>query len=228
MQKAKPVGRGAASRKYDILTALGTFALGLGKTEQRRILRFITLMTARYNWAYDDLSVGQREIAMMWSCDERTVKREMAWFRGQGWLHVRIQGVRGRVTSYRLGLDNIWADTQNDWRKVGPDFETRMSITNGDEAPNVVKLTPKTPVPAPDVSVGTEWSLAQAILYQEDAAKFAAWFAALERHDRIGGRLMLKAPSKFHAAYVLTHHTANVLRACKSVDDSVNDVSIIV
>ena len=78
MHSLRPTGRGASSRKYDILTALGAFALRGSKHEQRRMLRFMLLITARYNWRRDRLSVGQREIAMMWSCDERTVKREMA------------------------------------------------------------------------------------------------------------------------------------------------------
>ena len=81
MQIARPVGRQAASRKYDLLTALGVHACHGDKHLQRLVLRFMTLIVARYNWQHDDLSVGQREIAALWAVDERTVKREMAKLR---------------------------------------------------------------------------------------------------------------------------------------------------
>jgi hypothetical protein len=227
MQIQKPVGRGAAARKYDILTSLGTFALSLGKSDQRRALRLITLITARYNWAGDELSVGQREIARMWSCDERTVKREMAWFRGQGWLVVHVQGARGRVTRYGLGIEKILEDTKTVWGHVGPDFQTRMAVHAGEDTPNnVVPLQPTKPVNAPDVSDGSEWALAQAILHQENPARYGAWFAALKRHERVGGRLVLVAPTRFHAGYVLTHLMDPLLAACRSVDDGISDVVI--
>ena len=95
MHSLRPTGRGASSRKYDILTALSAFALRGSKHEQRRVLRFMLLITARYNWRRDRLSVGQREIAMMWSCDERTVKREMARLKALGWLKVIKQAFFG-------------------------------------------------------------------------------------------------------------------------------------
>ena len=231
MIRAKPVGRGAASRKYDILTALGSHALSLGKSEQRRVLRLMTLITARYNWAHDELSVGQRDIAKMWSCDERTVKREMAWFRAKGWLIVQTQGARGRVSKYGLGLNQIFVDTQNIWEAVGPDFQTRMSIeqTGADPEPsNVVPLNSTQSVAGPDISDGSEWALAQAILHQENPAQYSAWFAALKRSDRIAGRVQLRAPTKFHAAYVLTHLIPTITRACQSVDGDVTGIEIIV
>ena len=86
MQLVKPAGHRDAARKYDIITALGAYALARNKHDQRLVLRLITLMTARYNWARNELAVGQREIARLWSVDERTVKREMAKLRGCGWL----------------------------------------------------------------------------------------------------------------------------------------------
>jgi len=112
MLSPKPVGRDAAARKYDIITALGAYALAGGKHDHRLVLRFITLVTARYNWARNELAVGQREIAQLWSVDERTVKREMAKLRGCGWLVVTRQGARGRVTAYGLDLDAILEKTR--------------------------------------------------------------------------------------------------------------------
>jgi hypothetical protein len=99
MQVKRPAGRHASVVKYDILTALGAFALSQPKSPQRLVLRFMTLVTARYNWSRNELAVGQREIAKLWTVDERTVKREMAKLRAMGWLVVKKQGVRGRVSA---------------------------------------------------------------------------------------------------------------------------------
>jgi len=224
MNFAKPVGRGAAARKYDLLTAMGAFALAQGKAPQRLVLRLMTLVTARYNWGRDELAVGQREIARLWGCDERTVKREMAKLRAMGWLEVRRQGARGRVTEYALGLERILEDTKGRWDAIGPDFALRMGEA---PAPEVVPLPVRGEVPAPDISKGTEWVLAQAILHAEDAATYGAWLRHLVRQERAGGRLVLRAPSRFHAAYVETHLKGRVLAACEAVDEEVSDVMVV-
>ena len=225
MQVARPVGRGASARKYDILTALGTYALAQGKHDQRRVLRLITLITARYNWGRDLLAVGQREIARMWSVDERTVKREMAMMRAKGWLVVHRQGTRGRVTEYGLDVEQLMSDTSDHWAAVGSDFELRMG--QGDHASaDVVPLPVKGNVTAPDVTDGTEWSLACALLHAEDAGVYASWIAGLERISRTGGRLVLKAPSRFHGVYVQTHLERRLLTACQEVDSDIQDVRI--
>lgn len=226
MLAVKPVGRNASARKYDILTALGAYALARGKHEQRLVLRFLTLITARYNWARDELAVGQREIASLWSVDERTVKRDMAKLRGLGWLVVKRQGARGRVTQYGIALETVLQATQPQWAAVGPDFALRMH--GAPDTDRVVPLPTSGQVRAPDLSDGTEWALAQAILYQEDTASYGAWLAALRRADRAGGRLVLKAPSRFHAAYVSTHLLSRVEAACRAVDEQVAEVVLIV
>ena len=221
----KPVGRSASVIKYDLITALGAFALSLGKADQKRVLRLITLITARYNWARNELAVGQREIARLWSCDERTVKREMARLRGAGWLVVRRQGARGRVTEYELDRDRVLLDTKPVWPAVGPDFVIRMDDTP--EATSVVPFRGPIDVPPPDLSTGTEWALAQAVLHREDPASFGSWMRALERDSRAGGRLMLRAPSRFHAAYVQTHLASRILTACQAIDGDVSAVEIV-
>lgn len=229
MLNTKPVGRGAASRKYDLITALGAHALSLGKFDQRRVLRLITLITARYNWARNELTVGQREIARLWSCDERTVKRETAHLRGIGWLVVKRQGARGRVTEYQIDLDRILQDTRTNWARVGPDFEIRLEGVDKGQGVDrsVVPFPASGKVGPPDVSSGTEWVLAQAILHREDAASFGSWLSALERDSRAGGRLTLRAPSRFHAAYVQTHLSDRILIASRAVDESVSEVIVI-
>ncbi|MFD1807144.1 hypothetical protein ACFSHQ_00730 [Gemmobacter lanyuensis] len=95
MAQAKLMGRNASARKYDILTALGVHACRGDKHLQRLVLRLITLIVARYNWQSDELCVGQREIAQLWSVDERTVKRDMARLREIGWLTVKAAAARG-------------------------------------------------------------------------------------------------------------------------------------
>ena len=226
MSSLKLVGRAAASRKYDLLTALGAYALARSKHDQRLVLRLITLVTARYNWAREELAIGQREIARLWSVDERTVKREMAKLRALGWLSVRRQGARGRVTEYRLEINAVLRATEASWDAVGPDYALRMGCGAG-ETDRVVPLPVNGDVPAPDVSAGTEWALAQALLHGQDAGTYGAWLRALERCERAGGRLTLRAPSRFHAAYVQTHLAGAVLAACQAVDDDVSEVRII-
>jgi len=220
---ARLTGPGAAARKYDIITALGAHALSAGKHEQRLILRFITLITARYNWAREELACGQREIAQLWSVDERTVKRDMAKLRALGWLEVTRPGARGRVGQYRLCIEAIWAATEPEWANVGPDFALRMGAAPPPE--NVVPLRP-VDVAAPDVTTGTEWALAQAVLHQEDASVYGAWIKGLTREGRAGAQLTLIAPSRFHASYVQTHLMGRIMAALTAVDGEVTDLRI--
>ena len=143
MQLPRPVGREAASRKYDILSALMAFALSNDKHVQRQVLRVMALITTRYNWQRDELTMGQGEIARLWSVDDRTVKREMARLRAQGWLVLKRQGARGRVSSYGIDLNRMLEDTRPAWPLIGEDFISRLEPTGatvGQGASNVVPL----------------------------------------------------------------------------------------
>lgn len=224
MQFAKPVGRNAAVQKYDVLTALGSWALGQSKTQQRTALRLITLITARYNWQRDRLAVGQHEIARLWSCDVRTVKREMARLRAIEWLSLRVQGRRGRVAEYSLGLESIFNDTRPSWANVGPDFACRLET---DRTETVVPLMPKGPAPQPDIRADDEWSLAAGIVHREDPALYGAWIHALVPVERAGGVLKLKAPSRFHAAYVDTHLRERLLQALCQVGAEADELRLV-
>lgn len=219
----KPVGRAAASVKYDLLTAMGAYALAQPKGEQRLVLRIMTLITARYNWARDELAVGQREIARLWHVDERTVKREMAKLRGKGWLVTKRQGARGRVSEYGLDFERIYDTTKANWVDVGPDFDLRMQ---GAPEEKVVPLPLRGAVSAPDISDGTEWSLTQALVHADDPALYASWVKGLERINRAGSRLVLRAPSRFHAAYVETHLKPMLLMLCQTVDADIAELSL--
>ena len=225
MLARKPTGRGASAIKYDLLTAMGSFALSQRKGSQLLVFRLLTLVTARYNWQRDHLAVGQREIARLWDVDERTVKREMAKLRGMGWLTLKRQGARGRVSEYGLSIERILEDTEPSWEAVGPDFVYRLSQED-EPASNVVPLRAGEAAPKPDTSDGLEWSLAKALLHEEDAATYSSWIAALQREDRVGEHLTLIAPSRFHATYVVTHLKARILSACRDVDDTITNVMI--
>ncbi|QDY71002.1 hypothetical protein [Qingshengfaniella alkalisoli] len=225
MLQPKATGRFAAARKYDLLTAMGAYALGQGKGPQQLTLRLMTLVTARYNWSRNELAVGQREIARLWNVNERTVKREMAKLRGMGWIRLKRAAVRGRVAEYGLEIDQILQDTRDHWRAVGPDFELRMGH---EPTETVVPLPVKGQVTAPDCSDGTEWSLAKAVLHSEDPALYAAWGQALSRDGRAGGRLTLRAPSRFHAAWVEQHLKDRLTRICRQIDPDVSEVVILV
>lgn len=227
MLHPKAVGRNAAARKYDLLTAMGAYALSQDKGPQRLVLRLMTLITARYNWTRDELTVGQREIARLWAVDERTVKREMAKLRALGWLVVKRQGARGRVTEYGMDIETVLDATRAQWAAVGTDFEMRMR-GQPEQSDKVVPLQAASNVPAPDISDGSEWSLTQAILHTEDLAVYGSWIRALERADRVGGRLTLTAPSRFHASYVDMHLKHRILSVCQSIDDSVSEIVILV
>lgn len=224
MQLPRPVGREAASRKYDILSALMAFALSRDKHVQRQVLRMMALITTRYNWQRDELTMGQGEIARLWSVDERTVKREMARLRAQGWLVLKRQGARGRVSAYGMDLDRMLADTRPAWPLIGEDFISRLEPEAAGQGPSNVVPLRSAPVPVADGSV---WAEAQASLLAEDAVLYGAWLHALAQAGREANCLTLAAPTRFHATYVSTNLKERVLAALRRVDPSVRDVRIV-
>ena len=225
MQFLRPVGREAASRKYDILSALMAFALARDKHVQRQVMRLMALITTRYNWPRAELTMGQGEIARLWSVDARTVKREMARLRAQGWLVLKRQGARGRVSSYGIDLNRMLDDTRPAWPLIGPDFIERLQPDEraGQGPSNVVPLRAVSP-PAQGCSI---WAAAQASLHAEDAATYGAWFHALTDAGLEANSLTLAAPTRFHATYVDTNLKEKLLSALRRVDPSVRDVRIV-
>lgn len=223
MQILKPVGREAASKKYDLLSAMMAHALAGDKHRQRLVLRLMALVTTRYNWARDELSIGQKEIARLWSVDERTVKREMAKLRGLGWLEQKHAGARGRVATYSLGIDRLLLDTRPEWALIGPDFVERLS-GGATPAPSDSTVVPfQRPQPVPPEGL---WGRAQMQLAAEDPPTFGAWFAPLTEIGVVQGRLELLAPTRFHAAYVMTHFGERLRMAARRADPSIRDVHV--
>ncbi len=204
MHMIRAVGREAAAKKYDLLSAMMAHALAGDKHRQRLVLRLMALITTRYNWQRDELAVGQREIARLWCVDERSVKREMARLRALGWVVVKQQGARGRVSVLRLDLDRIMLDTRGEWQNIGPDYVARIGGAGGSDAGpdtgNVVPLRRAEAMPAEGV-----WAEARARLAGEDRALYDAWFAGLAEAGVADGCLTLFAPTRFHATYVQTH-----------------------
>ncbi|MEC7761494.1 MAG: hypothetical protein VX874_06230 [Pseudomonadota bacterium] len=223
MELAKPVGQAAASRKYDILSALMAFALSQDKHRQRQVMRMMSLITTRYNWQRDELSMGQEAIAALWSCDTRTVKREMAKFLSMGWLVMKRRGARGRVSVYGIDLTRMMEDTRPAWPNIGEDFVARVDPDRPEPvASNVVALRQ---VAAP-VADGSVWAEAQALLHAEDGATYGAWFHGLTEADRHEGWLILAAPTRFHATYVETHLMARLMGAIRRIDPTVAGVRL--
>lgn len=212
MQSRRLTGPGAGVQKYDVLTALGTFALAADRSTQRRILRLITLITARYNWARNELSIGRTDIARLWSVNERTVKRELGALKALGFLLVKRPGARGRVTTYTLDLTEVDRASEPVWDKVGPDFRARMDAQ--ERAGDTVIQFPNQSA-TPDQQV---WVRAKALLRRDDPARTQAWFEPLTCTACRGGSLILKAPSQFHANYVSTHLIGEVIRAVSAID----------
>ncbi|MEL7129213.1 MAG: DnaA N-terminal domain-containing protein [Pseudomonadota bacterium] len=198
------IGPQAAARKYDLLSAMGAFALGRGATEQRVVLRFITLITARYNWQNAELSIGQHDIARLWNVTTRTVKREILWLRRHGWLEVTRQGSRGTVSRYRLGLERIVEDTAPYWPAVGPDFVARMSAKATVSSQKVVTVDFQARTIA-ELEGDPRWTDTLRALQKSDPSGYASWYMKLDFVSYDGGCLTIAAPNSFVRAYLETH-----------------------
>lgn len=226
MHLAKTVGREASSRKYDLLSALMAYALSQDKHCQRQVLRVMALITTRYNWKRDELTMGQEEIARLWSVDTRTVKREMARLRAQGWLLLRRQGARGRVSAYGIDFERMMEDTRPSWPNIGPDFVARLAAGDASE----VKPKPDNVVPlrkvVPPVADGSLWSRARAALHTADPAVYGAWYEPLEEVATEDGCLILLAPSRFHANYVQIHLAARLDSVVRALDPTIRQVRL--
>jgi hypothetical protein len=218
----RATGRNAATLKYDLLTALGAYACAGDKHRQRLVLRLITLIVARYNWAADELAVGQREIAALWSLDERSVKRDIGRLKTLGWITVKRPAARGRVAVYGLQIVDIVETTRPVWDRVGSDFVARMSGTGeAPEAPrtNVISF----PVPATEAGL---WPRMQALLYREDPNLYGAWFAALVADPVADGALVLNAPTRFHAAFIQGNHLLRLAKLATAMDPAIQRVEV--
>lgn len=228
MQIVRPVGREAAAKKYDILSALMAHALAGDAHRQRLVLRLMALITTRYNWQRNELSMGQREIARLWCVDERTVKRDMARLRALGWITVKRQGARGRVSVLGMDLERILLDSRMAWPNIGEDYVARM--TGRESGPDMADAAVPNVVPfrrSDTAPVGQgSWAVIRDHLLAEDPALFEAWFAGLVETGQGEGILHLAAPSRFHATYVRTHLLGRLQMAARRADASLQTVRV--
>jgi hypothetical protein len=222
MLAKQPLGQGAASKKYDVLTALGAHACSGSKHSQRVVLRFITLITARYNWQRDELSIGRAELARLWQVDERTVKRDLAKLKDNGWLAVKRPSARGRVAVYAIDWAAVLEATRPAWPQVGADFAERVAAMLGRPEVEPTKVVAFPTAPAGE----TEWARACATLHRSDPAFYASWLAPVIRAGRAEGVLELLAPSAFHAQYLTTHALGRLTRAVREADPSIDKIVV--
>lgn len=214
MEPQKLTGPAAGALKYDLLTALSVAGLNGSPSLQTSFMRLIALITARYNWRADEFCVGQRDMARMWSVNERTVKREVKRLTETGVLICKRPGVRGRVGAYTLNYTRIAELSQNSWPLVGPDFDARMRERYVSETAKIVSIkqfrdeTQAVPEPA---KAGT-WDAAMAQLAKHDPSLHHAWFARLTFVSCTANCLKLRAPSRFVQRYIETHHMPVMLR----------------
>ncbi len=205
METKRFTGVSAGSQKYDLLTAIAVAGLNGSTSLQTSMLRLVALITARYNWARDELTVGQREMARMWSVDLRTVKREIKRLTDQKILLQLRPGVRGRVAAYRLNVDEIHRLSAPVWDKVGPDFSDRMAqrkITPVSE--KVVRL--EFGQQSEPAGQADPWTKVRKNLALLEPDIFKNWYAQLSCQGLGDGVLTLTAPTAFVAQYVQTHH----------------------
>ena len=203
-------GRGGAERKYDLITAIGSWGMAQGGADAVLALRFVTLLTARYNWRRDELVTGQREIAALWSVDPRTVKRQMARLRELGWLDLIQQGARGRVARYRLNPGAVLVRTQACFANVGPDFVERLMAEPVPPPDNVVRFPEGGADSAEGSRRGTDarWGRIAERLAAANPHMWTSWLAPLDVWVEDAGQgacLVLVAPTRFHARHVETH-----------------------
>lgn len=223
MQVNKPVGREAAARKYDILSALMAHGLAGDQNLQRLVLRLISLITTRYNWQRNELTMGQKEIARLWCVDERTVKRDMARLRALAWITVKRQGARGRVSVLGLDLERILLDTRPAWKNIGEDYVSRM--TDQPASPAVANVVPFRRAEI-EPTEGC-WARMRILLQAEDPSIFDAWLAPLTEAGQENDILHLTAPTRFHATYVRSHFMARLTVAANRSEPRLRGVRLL-
>lgn len=203
MRSKHLAGTGAGVDKYDLLTALSVAGLSHGGALQTSAFRLLALVTARYNWATDELSMGHREMAALWSVDERTAKRETKRLIDAGLIALKRKGARGRVSSYRLCISQIFTLSEPIWERIGPDFQERMAERQAPrpQEAKVVKLEFK-PRPRSEDAL---WEQVLDQLGSVNPARVQAWYARLTPVSFSDGTLLLHAASAFALQYIQTH-----------------------
>jgi DNA-binding Lrp family transcriptional regulator len=195
-----------------VLTALSILALRDSPSLQTTVLRLIALVTARYDWKRDQVSVPQGDMARMWQVSERTVKREIKRMVSSGLVTCVRPGVRGRVAAYRLDYAALCERSRSGWADVGPDFDARMSGMTTVAETKVVKVDfTRRPDPPELPPADDFWGQVLQDLARADPANLHNWYMKLRFVSAQEGRVVLEAPSGFVAQFVETHLARVVL-----------------
>ena len=210
MENTRLSGPGAGVVKYDLLTALSVYGLNGSAADHLSMSRLAALITARYNWRTDDLTMGQAEMSRLWGIGERTVKREVKRWLTEGFLTCRQPGVRGRVAKYRLNIARICEATEPIWHLVGPDFADRMAALRPATAQVIRLQAHPQNVSNKDELAG--WDAVRSQLADRFPAQYPAWIEPLEA-TLAGDELTLDAKSLFAAEYASTHFGRDIAEA---------------
>lgn len=219
MQTQKFTGPGAGAQKYDILSALGLIGMHGTATQQCSMARLTMLITARYNWRRDLLSVGQSDMARMWAVDPRTVKREIKRLLEARILICTRQGVKGRVANYRLNMPEILRQSEPFWAMIGTDFAERMADHLPRKTPTVVKVDfarRSVPGPQTETPVDGGWSRVGQRVQELHPDVWQSWGERLTFDGEADRCIRLRAPSAFVAQYVRTHLQAILAEAIEA------------
>lgn len=212
MDSRRLTGPGAGAVKYDIITALSVAGLNGDSGFQISMMRLISLITARYNWKHDTLTIGQREMAHLWGVGDRTAKREVKRWLDAGLLICAKPGVRGRVAMYRLNIARICEISADVWDQVGPDFSERMTAVAPREE-RVIRLETVRAAKEPRAEHGAGgWSGVCRRLEERFPSQYNAWIAPLRALPG-EGEVILEARSAFAAEYIKTHFGRDICDA---------------
>ncbi|MEP5759975.1 MAG: DnaA N-terminal domain-containing protein [Litoreibacter sp.] len=221
MEAKRLVGPESGSLKYDLLTALSITGLHGSTTLQTSMTRLIAIVTARYNWRQDELTVGQRDMAKMWNVDERTVKREIKRLTLSQIIICKRPGVRGRVGAYKLNYPKIAELSRGSWPSVGPDFVSRMENQYPEKSQTVVHVDFVRPTSVDDATESDPWKKVLNHLEAEQPMHFENWFQKLQFKSNVNGEIYIEAPNAFVSRYIESHLSQTLLRA---VRDNFGDV----
>ena len=220
-------GPNAASMKYDILSAIGLIGLhGCART-QVSMPRLALLVTARYNWRRNEISMGQAEMARLWGVSDRTAKREIKLWLDRGFLVCSRPGVRGRVAAYRLNLARVLEVSEPLWPAIGSDFVDRMTTSDAPSAldQKVVQLD-KHRAQSVASDPADPWLAVKQSLSDAQPEVYSSWLSQLV-YERSGpSTVRVIAPSRFVASYVNGHYLGSIERAIQATHPDVSQVSI--
>ncbi len=207
-QAQRLVGPNSAVLKYDLLTALLLIGFHGKPLAQVSATRLSLLLTARYNWKTDQVSIGQAELAKLWCVTPRTVKREVKRLIETGWLICIRPGVKGRVARYRLGQGSVFEVSRPFWPMVGHDYVERMEALAGRAESKLIRVDFVRKAPE---TAGLDPLIARLKDLRPDL--FETWFAQFTVLAPEGDVLTLCAPNTFIARYVETHFSPVVQAA---------------